>query len=58
MLMVSIYGAYIVHVKANVHCATENCETNRYIGIFETSHAFLYVTSLRIDYFPFNFLGK
>ena len=56
--MVSIYGAYIVHVKANVHCATENCETNRYIGIFETSHAFLYVTSLRIDYLPFDFLGK
>ena len=58
MLMVSIYGAYIVHVKANEHCATENCETNRYVGIFETSHAFLCVTFLGIDYFPFDFLCK
>ena len=38
--MVSIYGAYIVHVKANVHCSTENCEINRYIGVFETSILF------------------
>ena len=56
--MVSIYGTYIVHVKANVHCTTENCETNRYIGVFQTCHAFLSVTLLSIDYFPFDFLCK
>ena len=32
--MVFIYGAYVVYVKANIHCITNEFETNRYMGIF------------------------